>query len=174
LLLIMIKVKRTEILNHIQSEQKIERMAYEILEKHAEEKKIILAGIANRGFKLASILEKKLKSISKKKVLLVEVGVDKRNPFMKNPSIDCSVDEIKNFSVVVVDDVLNSGRTMLFAMNPFLNIPIHSLSVAVLCNRSYRDFPVEANFVGLSLSTTLQERIEVEISDSGKINAYLV
>ena len=166
--------ERTEILNHIQSEQKIERMAYEILEKHPSENKIILAGIANRGYKLAGILVKKLNEISKKQVLLVEVCVNKRDPFFKTPTIDCSLEDIKNNSVVVVDDVLNSGRTLLFAMNPFINIPIRSLSVAVLCNRSYRDFPVEANFVGLSLSTTLQERIEVEINDAGKIKAYLV
>ena len=170
----MNKENRTEILNPTQSDQKIERMAFEILEKHHSDKKIILAGIANRGFKLARILEKKLKENSNKKVLLVEVCVNKKDPFLKNPIIDCDIKDIEGNSVVVVDDVLNSGRTLLFAMNPFINIPIRSLSVAVLCNRSYRDFPVEANFVGLSLSTTLQERIEVEISDAGKIKAYLV
>ena len=149
-------------------------MAFEILEKHPGEKKIILAGIANRGYKFAETLQKKLTELSKINIQLVEICVNKKDPFTSGPTIDCAEKDIKNHSVIVVDDVLNSGRTMLFALNPFLKMPIRRLSVAVLCNRSYRDYPVEANFVGLYLSTTLQEHIEVEIHKSGKINAYLI
>jgi pyrimidine operon attenuation protein/uracil phosphoribosyltransferase len=171
---IMTKEKKTEILNQHQSDQKIERMAFEILEQHPGKKKIILAGIANRGYKFAGTLEKKLSKLSDVKIKLVEICVNKKDPFISEPTIDCPEKEIIGHPVIVVDDVLNSGRTMLFALNPFLKMPIPRLSVAVLCNRSYRDYPVEANFVGLSLSTTLQEHIEVEFSKNGEISAYLI
>lgn len=164
----------TLILNEEQAAMKIERMAWQILEKNSLEKEIVIAGIAKRGFKLAEILSEKLKEISKIRIKLVEIKVDKKNPYNKEPEINCEHKELENRSVIIVDDVLNSGRTMLFATLPFMDFPVKELSIAVLLNRSYRNFPVAAKYVGQSLSTTLQENIKVQFDDHGKIRAYLM
>jgi pyrimidine operon attenuation protein/uracil phosphoribosyltransferase len=169
-----IKKEATQILDNHQSGQKIERIAWQILEKNSEEKSIAIAGIANRGYELAKIIKKKLESISDIKVKLVEICINKRQPFTQDVTIDCETKELKNKVVIVVDDVLNSGRTMLFSLAPFMKFDVKSLSIAVLLNRSYRNYPVEAKYVGMSLSTTLQEHIEVKFSKSGKITAYLM
>ncbi len=126
------------------------------------------------GYLLAGILKKRLEKITDAEIKLVEICVNKKNPFSQDITIDCESKELKNKTVIVVDDVLNSGRTMLFALTPFLKFDLKSLKIAVLCNRSYRNYPVQADFVGLSLSTTLQERIEVKFAKNGGITAYLM
>ena len=166
--------EKTEILNELQSSQKIERMAWQMLENNSLEKEIVLAGIAHRGYMLASIFKRKLEAISSVKVILVEVCVNKKSPHEKEVSIDVDPKKLEGKSVIVVDDVLNSGRTMLHALTPFIQFPVKSLSIACLLNRSYRNFPVAAKYIGMSLSTTLQEHIEVEIAKIGSIRAYLM
>ena len=163
----------TQILNKEQAAQKIDRMAYEIWENNSREKEIVIAGIANRGYQLADILAKKVEEISNLKVLLVEICVNKKELQKADPTIDMEPEVLKNKVVIVVDDVLNSGKTLLYALNPFLDFPIKTLSVATLLNRSYRNYPVQAKYVGTSLSTTLQEHIEVEFGKNGAITAYL-
>jgi pyrimidine operon attenuation protein/uracil phosphoribosyltransferase len=169
-----IEKEATQILDNHQADQKIERIAWQILEKNSEEKSIAIAGIASRGYQLAKIIKRKLEKISDIEVNLVEINVNKKDPFSQEVSIDCQTKELKNKAVIVVDDVLNSGRTMLFSLAPFMKFDVKSLSIAVLLNRSYRNYPVEAKYVGMSLSTTLQEHIEVKFSKSGKISAYLM
>ncbi len=165
--------KGSQILNEKQAAQKIERMAFEIWENNSQEKEVVIAGIANRGFQLAGILAEKLSKISKLNVELVEICVNKKEPLKAEPTIDKDLNEMEGKVVIVVDDVLNSGRTLLHALSPFLKINVKTLSVATLLNRSYRNFPVQAKYVGTSLSTTLQEHIEVEFSKNGDIKAYL-
>jgi len=163
----------TQILNKEQAAQKIERMAYEIWENNSREKEIVIAGIAKRGYQLAGILAKKVEEISNLKVLLVEICVNKREPLKADPTIDKDPDDLKNKVVIVVDDVLNSGLTLLHALTPFLKFSVKTLSVATLLNRSYRNFPVQAKYVGTSLSTTLQEHIKVEFGRNDTITAFL-
>ena len=164
----------TQILSALQSAQKIDRMAYQIWENNSEEKTIVIAGIAARGYKLAGILAKKVEEISKLNVILVEIVVNKKEPLKEGPTIDKEINDLKNKPVIVVDDVLNSGRTLMHALTPFLQFDVKNLSVATLLNRSYRNYPVEAKYVGLSLSTTLQEHIEVEFGKNGEIKAFLM
>lgn len=161
------------ILNKKQSAQKIERMAFQIWENNSKEKEIVIAGIDKRGFQLAEILSEKVRSISDLKVSLVRITVNKKEPLKEEAKIDSDSKLIQNKVVIVVDDVLNSGRTLLHALTPFLRFPVKTLSVATLLNRSYRNFPVQAKYVGVSLSTTLQEQIQVQFSKDGSITAYL-
>ncbi len=163
----------TQILNKEQAAQKIDRMAYEIWENNSKESEIVIAGIANRGYQLAGILANKVEEISNLNVLLVEICVNKRQPLVADPTIDKDSSQLENKVVIVVDDVLNSGRTLLYALTPFLKFSVKTLSVATLLNRSYRNFPVQAKYVGTSLSTTLQEHIKVEFGKNGAITAYL-
>lgn len=153
------------ILDHNKIDQKINRIAYQIFEDNYDQSEIIMAGIAKNGYLFAEILKARLESISDIKVNLKELVIDKKNPLNSKAELKMESSEIKNQSIVVVDDVLNSGKTMMYALQAFLAAPLKKLSIAVLVNRSHKRFPVNADFVGLSLATTLKEHIEVSFED---------
>lgn len=156
---------RTKILDHQKIEQKINRIAYQIYEDHYQEQQIIIAGIAENGFIFAQLLAQKLEEISTIKVVLRELIIDKKNPVEGEIKLELTAEEIKGQSIVLVDDVLNSGKTMIYGLKHFLTAPLKKLSTAVLVNRSHKRFPVNVNYVGMSLATTLKEHIEVTFND---------
>jgi len=162
-----------QILDRAQTLQKIKRIAYEIFENNFDEEEIILAGIWDRGYILATMIEKELLKISTFKVKIVKISLDKFTLTQTEISLDCDSECLHKKSVIIVDDVLNSGKTLIYSLKPFLNIEIKKLKIAVLVKRSYRSFPVSADYVGYSLSTTVQEHIEVVLDDEEKIGAYL-
>lgn len=164
---------KTQILSHQNILQKVNRIAYQIYEDHYNQKEIIIAGIANNGYTFAQLLSNKIEEISSINVKLVELKIDKKNPIESEIELNLTKTEIKNKSIVLVDDVLNSGKTLIYGIQCFLKAPIKSLSVAVLVNRSHKRFPVNANYVGMSLATTLKEHIEVDFENSKAYAAYL-
>jgi len=166
-------MSKTEILNAKQIHQKLNRIAYEIYENNFSEKEILLAGIAGNGYKVAEKLSDILKSISPLKIHLGKISINKTNPLEKETSCDFSEKDFKNKSVILVDDVLNSGKTLIYGVKVFLDSPVKKLQTTVLVDRSHRRFPVKADFVGLSLSTTLQEHIVADLSKKGKETVYL-
>ena len=153
-------VENNIILSHKEIEHKIRRIAYQIYESNIDEKEIILAGIANNGYVFAKKLKKILETISTKTVILCKVTIDKKSP-LSEIETSLSEDEYKNKSVVLVDDVLNSGTTLIYGVKHFLNVPLKQFKTAVLVNRNHKKYPVKADFKGLSLSTTLQEHIQI-------------
>lgn len=153
------------ILTNDQIIHKTRRIAYQILESNTREDEVILAGICGNGYIFASRLKNVLEKISDIKVVLCEVKINKKNPLEKiETSIDASVYE--NKSVVLVDDVLSSGTTLIYGVKHFLEVPLKRFKTAVLLNRNHKKFPVKADFKGLSLSTSLKEHIQVEFSES--------
>ncbi|MCW3071987.1 MAG: phosphoribosyltransferase [Bacteroidetes bacterium] len=164
---------KTLILNSKQIEQKINRIAYEIYENNYDEKEIVIAGIATNGFLLAQRISGVLQGISKIKVQLIEISMDKENPFNSELKLKLSDKELKNKVIILVDDVLNSGKTLIFGAKLFLNAPVKRLTTAVLVDRGHNRYPIKADVVGLSLSTTLQEHITVELNKKGKETVYL-
>ena len=161
---------QTLILNHQQIEDKIRRIAYQIYESNVEEKEVILAGIEANGFVLAKKLAKNLEKISDIKPVLCKVKIDKKNP---RGEISTSLPEVDytDKSVVLVDDVLNSGSTLIYGVKHFLNVPLKQFKTAVLVNRNHKRFPIKADFKGLSLSTSLNEHIKIELGKN--YSAYL-
>ena len=159
------------VLNQEQIKQKIERIAYEILENTFEEKEIFVGGIAGNGFLLAERIVSKLNEISDQQIKLFEVTVNKDNPndFAINLSIDDQ--DLSQSTIIIFDDVINSGRTMIHAVKRILDNKISVLKVATLVNRTHRRYPVQADFVGLNMSTTLKDNIIVELG--AKEIAYL-
>jgi pyrimidine operon attenuation protein/uracil phosphoribosyltransferase len=162
-----------EILNSKQINQKLNRIAYEIYERNFSEKEIFMAGIEGNGYLVAKRLIEILKKISDIKIILGKITINKENPLLKEPLIDFDEDAFKNKSVILVDDVLNSGKTLIYAVKIFLEKPIKKLNTAILVDRSHTCYPVKADFVGLSLSTTLQEHITADLSEKGKEKVYL-
>jgi pyrimidine operon attenuation protein/uracil phosphoribosyltransferase len=166
-------MNKTLILNSKQIEQKINRIAYEIYENNYDEKEIIVAGISTNGYLLGKRIASFLSEISKIKVVLIEIKINKEQPASEEIKISLSKKEIENKVIILVDDVLNSGKTLIFGAKPFLDSSIKKLNTAILVNRGHHRYPIKADFVGLSLSTTLQEHITVELDKKGKEIAYL-
>jgi len=165
-------MNRSIILNNEEIKYKVRRIAYQIYESNSSAKEIIIAGITDNGFILANRIKEILDSISDIKTTLCEVYIDKEQP---RTTVTTSLDvaDYKNKSLVLVDDVLNSGTTLMYAVKHFLDVPLKQFKTAVLVNRNHKKYPVKADFKGISLSTSLQEHISVEFTKKEAI-AYLV
>lgn len=165
-------VSRRQILSAHQTGQKIRRIAFEIYEQNFEERGIIIAGIAGEGFAFAKRLTAELTDISPLNIQLIELRFDK-NIHQQSPILFDRELNIENQVVIVADDVLNTGRTLAFALEPFLKVPMKKVQVAVIVDRSHHKFPIHAHYVGYSLSTTLTEHVEVVLSRADEEGVYL-
>ncbi|MGA9588678.1 MAG: phosphoribosyltransferase family protein [Salegentibacter sp.] len=150
------------ILNNKEINHKIKRIAYQIYESNVSESEIVLAGIAANGFDLAKRLQKELQQISPLQIILCEVKVNKKNPLEKVLT-SLEPDEYQNKSLVLIDDVLNSGTTLIYGVRHFLEVPLKQFQTAVLVDRNHKKYPVKADFKGISLSTSLNETVQVSL-----------
>jgi pyrimidine operon attenuation protein/uracil phosphoribosyltransferase len=159
------------ILNNQEIKHKINRIAYQIYETFVDEKEIVIAGIASNGFVFANKIATELEKISTLKVILCEVYINKQN--VNAPiTTSLSVEQYENKGLVLVDDVLNSGTTLIYGVKHFLEVPLKKLKTAVLIDRNHKKYPVKADFKGISLSTSLQEHVQVIFEEKGDY-AYL-
>lgn len=156
-------IKENIILNHQEIQHKIKRIAYQIYECNAEEKEVILAGIADNGFILAKKLKQILEEISDVTPVLCKVIIDKKNP-LNEITTSLTKNQYANKSIVLIDDVLNSGSTLIYGVKYFLEVPLKQFKTAVLVNRNHKKYPVKADFKGISLSTSLNEHIEIVLT----------
>jgi len=153
-------VMNNVILNHNEINHKIRRIAFQIYESNVNETEVILAGIDSNGYILAKKLKSVLQNISNINPVLCKVTMDKKNPG-KAIKTSISAEEYKDKSLVLVDDVLNSGTTLIYGVKHFLDVPLKQFKTAVLVNRNHKKYPVKADFKGISLSTSLHEHVEV-------------
>jgi pyrimidine operon attenuation protein/uracil phosphoribosyltransferase len=159
------------ILNNQEIKHKITRIAYQIYETFVDEEEIVIAGIASNGFVFAKKITAELEKISTLKVVLCEVYINKQN--VNAPiTTSLSVDQYENKGLVLVDDVLNSGTTLIYGVKHFLEVPLKKLKTAVLIDRNHKKYPVKADFKGISLSTSLQEHVQV-VFEENRDHAYL-
>ncbi|MCR6718790.1 MAG: phosphoribosyltransferase family protein [Chitinophagaceae bacterium] len=168
----MSKMNETKkyILNASVAEKKLRRIALEIIENNPETEELILAGIRDNGYNIAVILQQYIGQYSEIKTKLISVSLDKKSPGEVKLSENFSYD---NKTVVLIDDVANSGKTMLYAMKPFLDFQPRKIQTVVLVGRSHNSFPIHPDYIGLSIATTLQEHIFVEVGEGGVTGAYL-
>ena len=151
--------ERTLILDPQRMQRSIERMAWEVIERHMQSKHVLIVGISNSGYKLAEKLFEVIQAKADFATTLGEISVNKRNP-SQGPTV-CNVDIQPDTAVVVVDDVLNTGGTLIYAVNHFLGLHAQRITTAVLIDRNHKQYPIKADIKGLSLSTSLQETVEV-------------
>ena len=153
------------ILAHEQITHIIKRIAYQVYEDNISERELIVAGVRGEGFILAQLITEQLKEISDLNIQLLAIEMDKKNPIEKdivlNPELDSQ--DLNQKSVVVIDDVLNSGSTLLFSLQSFLKQPMRQIKTAVLVNRNHKKYPVKADFKGISLSTSSHENVRVSL-----------
>lgn len=162
-----------QILTKIQIQQKIDRLAFEILENNFEEEEIILAGINFNGMTFAGLLRDALAKITKIPLRLIQIRLNPAKPLQDPVHIDVPVEQLKGKSIILVDDVANTGRTIFYAVKPLMNIVPRKVEVAVLIDRKHKSFPIAVDYVGLSLATTIQEDIDVRIRDTKEWSVYL-
>ena len=153
--------EKTLILEGAQVKQKIRRMAFEIFEHNFKEKGVVLAGIDGQGYVLAKLLAKEVENISPLQVKLVKVSLDKSAPQQSDVTLDCDLKDLKKKCIILVDDVLNTGRTFAYGLKPFLDIEVKKIETAVLVNRSHTLFPIYPQYTGYELSTTIKDHVEV-------------
>jgi pyrimidine operon attenuation protein/uracil phosphoribosyltransferase len=164
-------MSKSIILNNQQINHKIKRIAFQIFENNIDEKEIILAGIKKNGYVFAQKIKDVLESISSINVILCEVLINKKKP-QEKVITSLNADEYINKSLVLVDDVLNSGTTLIYATKHFLEVPLKQFKTVVLVNRNHKKYPIKADFKGISLSTSLQEHISVEFGKDS-VSAFL-
>jgi len=168
---------KTELLDKNQIAQKIERISFEIYEQFHNESQIFIGGIEGNGFIFAERLVEQIKKIASTDKILADITlflikINKDAPLTENITLNINTEQLKNANIILADDVINSGRTMIYAVKHILSTPLKSLKTAVLVNRTHRRFPISADFVGMAISTTLQDKIKVEFDK--KESAYLV
>ncbi|MFD0991094.1 phosphoribosyltransferase family protein [Mariniflexile jejuense] len=164
-------VTNNVILNHDEINHKIRRIAFQIYESNVNETEVILAGIDSNGYIFAKKLKTVLQKISDINPVLCKVSIDKKNPHLPIKT-SIQVEDYENKSLVLVDDVLNSGTTLIYGVKHFLNVPLKQFKTAVLVNRNHKKYPVKADFKGISLSTSLHEHVNV-ILDGKKFEVIL-
>ncbi|WP_044398791.1 phosphoribosyltransferase family protein [Lacinutrix sp. Hel_I_90] len=162
---------KNSILTHDEINHKIKRIAYQIYESNSDETEVVLAGIDSNGYLLAKKLKTILSKISPINPVLCKVSINKKNP--RAPiKTSLTVEEYTNKSIVLIDDVLNSGTTLVYGVKHFLDVPLKQFKTAVLVNRNHKKYPVKADFKGISLSTSLHEHVDV-VLEGKKFEAFL-
>ncbi len=159
------------ILNHTQINHKIRRIAFQIYESNVNEEEIVLAGIDKNGYIFAQKIKDVLENISAITPILCKVNIDRKKPW-KSIITSLTSEAYSNKSIVLVDDVLNSGTTLIYGVKHFLNVPLKQFKTAVLVNRNHKKYPVKADFKGISLSTSLNEHVYVNL-DGDTYQAFL-
>lgn len=154
--------------------QKIKRMAFEIYENNFEESSLCLAGIHENGYELAQLLAAALRQISPLTIRLLGITLDKIHPLQHPMVLEPAQPELDNQVIILVDDVLNSGKTLAYSLQLFLKAEVKKIETATLINRHNTLFPITATYTGLSLSTTLQDHIRVVLTADDTFGAYLI
>ena len=162
-----------KILDRTQIEQKIRRLAIEILENNFEEKTIVLAGINNNGTGFAKLIEKELLLITSINIQIITLRINPASPLSHPIEPDQPVETLKGKSIIVIDDVANTGRTIFYACKPLMDILPKKIEVAVLVDRKHKTFPIYPKYVGVSLATTLKEDIDLKILGTEEWGVYL-
>ena len=161
---------RNYILDEVIAAKKIRRMALEIIEQNQEETELILAGVDDNGSVIARNINNMILSLSDIRTTLITIALDKRRPAGISLS---SQPDFNDKVVIIIDDVANSGRTLLYALKPFLEFHPRKIQTLILVERSHNSFPVRPDYTGLSIASTLQEHIYVEVEGEKVMGAYL-
>jgi pyrimidine operon attenuation protein/uracil phosphoribosyltransferase len=153
------------VLSKIQIDQKITRLAHQILENSSEEKTIFLAGICGNGIKIAKQLEVIINSNSSVKTHVFEISLSKEKPLEFPIESTILTSELNGGFIVLIDDVLNSGKTMQYALLKLLEVPVRAIKTVALVDRRHRRYPIKCDYVGITLSTTLKNRVEIDFEN---------
>lgn len=162
------------ILDTITIDRKIRRMAIQIIENNYKEKEIYLVGINHNGSRLAELIQKEFKAFSDIESHLLTLTINVKSPLTEEISINTDVKNLKNKVVVIIDDVVNTGRTLFYGFQPLMEILPKRVESAALINRKHKSYPVNVDYIGLSLATTVQDDIRVILEPKKDMEAILI
>jgi pyrimidine operon attenuation protein/uracil phosphoribosyltransferase len=154
-----------QLLTHKQIEQKIRRLAMQVLERNTEENELIIAGINNNGMVLAELLLREIKKLATSPIHLTRIRLNPAKPASMPVTIEMPLDQLEGKAILIVDDVANTGRTLHYATKPLLSILPHKIEIAVMVDRMHKSFPIRVDYAGLTLATTLQDNIKVVLGE---------
>ena len=161
------------ILSEVQVNQIIRRIAFEIYENNFDEKNIVVVGIYDKGYLLAERIVRELSAIAEGvKISMIKLEINKEKPLSSEVTLDVPSKNLKGKVIILVDDVLNTGKTMAHSMSALLEVEVKKLQIAVLVNRSHKQFPLSANYKGYELSTTIDEHVDVKLEDPVGVFLY--
>ena len=160
-----------KILNKDEIQDKIKRISYEIYEENFESKSLIICGIEKNGSEIARKVIKELKSICNIKIEFISISLNKKNP-LNSIKIESSKNKIKDKPIILIDDVSNTGKTLIHVIKELIEFEPKKINTAVLVNRDHSLFPIKINFIGLSLSTSINNHIDVKLNNND-VGAYL-
>ncbi|HAI74975.1 MAG TPA: phosphoribosyltransferase [Microscillaceae bacterium] len=161
----MMQKKSVLLLDNAQIEQKIIRITYQILEENFSATEIVFAGITGSGYALARRLQAAWQTISPIPAHLIEVHLAKSEPLCQPVQLSVDSNILANKTVILIDDVLNTGKTLFYALKPLMEIPLQKIQTVVLINRNLATYPIAANYVGYALATTLNDYIRVSLAE---------
>jgi len=162
-----------QILDNTQVHQKIKRLAYQIVENNLQHKKLYLLGINNNGMRFAKLLKDELEKIALIDLVVGNIRLNPADPMESEVQIDVSTEELKDRSILITDDVANTGRTLFYAFSAIVKTLPARVQIGVLIDRKHKNFPVHVDYVGMTLATTLKENIEVDLDEAGKMGVFL-
>jgi len=162
-----------KILNSSQVARKLKRLAIEIYANHIGEKEIYFAGINSKGNLFANLVADELRKICSLEIRHISILINPADPLNKEIDISIKINELQGSKIILFDDVANTGRTFFYACKPFLEIIPSKLEIAALIDRKHKLYPINVDYVGLSLATTLHDNIEVQFSENKTAEAYL-
>ena len=161
---------KTEVLDQDQILRICNRFAFQILENSIDSTVIHIIGVKEKGFDIAKIVERELKSITKKNISLSSIKIDKKNPkdsVLSDSNLNKNVD-----TIFLIDDVLNTGKTLIYSLSYLLKFNFKSIKTLVLIDRNHKQFPIKVDYKGISLSTNINDNIKL-LNDNKKLKAIL-
>jgi pyrimidine operon attenuation protein/uracil phosphoribosyltransferase len=178
----MLQAHRVPVLEEGAIRRSITRMAHEIWERNAQVDQLVLVGIQTRGAPLARRIQKRLKALAGVEIPLGSVNItfhrdDFRErlvvPQVKGTDLPATIDER---TVILVDDVLYTGRTVRAAIDTLLTFGRPAaIQLAVLVDRGHREMPIKADYVGKNIPTHEGEHVRVRLMETdGTEGVYLV
>lgn len=166
--------KKLLILNSLQIQQKIDRIAYQVLEDNFDEEEIMIAGILPRGNIIAERIKAILDEKAPFKSRLLNIDIDKQSTTLQAKT-DFDIEDCRDKVIIIVDDVLNSGKTLAYGLGVFLNVPLKKIRSVILIDRNHKSFPVTTDFSGIALSTVIKEHVDVRLNETNEADAvYLI
>lgn len=154
--------ERKYILSKEVAQKKLRRMALQVAEQNYDEPQLVLIGIRENGIVIANKISSYLKEVYNGEIIVVELVMNKKKPgvITLKPVVD-----FNDKAILLIDDVANSGSTMLYALKPLLETYPKKIQTLALVERTHKSFPIDVDYVGLSISTTLDEHIYVQVED---------
>ena len=163
---------KSEILTKAVAERKMERIALEIAEElFGDTDEVIIIGIAGSGMVIAERIYNLVNPLLSIPIRIISCSLNKKKPDTISYS---EVIDFNNKNVLLIDDVTNSGRTMLYALKPLLQFYPKRIQTVSLVERMHKNYPIKVDYIGLSVATTLQDHIQVEVAGDEVLGAFIM